>query len=457
MDGAQTVDGVQLFEASTLYGAATLAAALDAGQFGPREGTRRILVATNNAAVPETSTPFTDMNGFAALRDRFDEVVDWNAAIRPHHPSGWAPRGEDVPLWERAFRHAWKLGDAPLELAVESIHAGPGKALSGLFATATLHVYADGLMSYGPTRNRLPRSTASRIQRLLHLDLVRGLRPMLLTEHGVEAETVPDDAFTAVLGELGAAAGDDPALDRLAAAGPTAVLLGQYLAALGILEPDEEEELHARMLRGAAAAGHEIVAFKPHPSAPARYSQALEKAAADSGVRLHVLDSPVLAEAVYARCRPRLVVGCFSTALLTAATYYGIPIARVGTGLLLDRLTPYENSNRVPVTLVDAVVPAVEDAPEAVPDPDPEEVTGLVRAVGFCMQAALYPRLRTEVSAWLSRNLNADTRRYFRRRRLTSLVLPGGGTGARTRILRRYPQVGRVARRVRAVRRAARG
>ena len=75
-----------------------------------------------------------------------------------------------------------------------------------------------------------------------------------------------------------------------------------------------------------------------------------------------MLDTPVLAEVLYERMRPALVVGCFSTALLTAAAFYGLPVARTGTELLLERLTPYQNSNRVPVTLVDALLPDLGDA-----------------------------------------------------------------------------------------------
>src|SRR5690348_17927762 len=52
----------------------------------------------------------------------------------------------------------------------------------------SITVYADGLMSYGPTRNKLGLLVDSRIDRLLHLDLVPGLRPMLLTEFGVPSE-----------------------------------------------------------------------------------------------------------------------------------------------------------------------------------------------------------------------------------------------------------------------------
>ena len=67
------------------------------------------------------------------------------------------------------------------------------------------------------------------------------------------------------------------------------------------------------------------------PTAPARWSRALEKEAEKLGAELTVLDTPVLAEVLYQRMRPALVVGCFSTALLTASAFYGLPVARVGT------------------------------------------------------------------------------------------------------------------------------
>ena len=47
----------QIFLASTLYGAATIAAALDSDCFAPAD--RRVLLVSNNAAVPET-TPALD-------------------------------------------------------------------------------------------------------------------------------------------------------------------------------------------------------------------------------------------------------------------------------------------------------------------------------------------------------------------------------------------------------------
>ncbi|MGO4633268.1 polysialyltransferase family glycosyltransferase [Streptomyces sp. 2RAF24] len=395
-------DRIQIFQVSTLYGAATVAAAIDAGQFGAPGDARRLLLVSNNAEIPETALRLDAMTGYERIATRFDEVVDWNEAIQPHHPSSWSPRPEESPLWQRVFRTAWGLGTATVELVVESIQVNPAKALAAVFAESTVQVYADGLMSYGPTRDELPQSIACRIRRVLHLDLVPGLRPLLLTEYGVGAELVPDEAFRAVLREIAEAAADDARLAAAATAEPTALLLGQYLAVLGILTADEEEELHGRMLRGAAAAGHRSVVFKPHPTAPARYSQALHEEAARAGVTLTVLDGPLLAETFYERCRPELVVGCFSTAMLTAAVYYGVPVARVGTETVLARLTPYENSNRIPLTIVDHLVPDLESAAEPrVPGAAPDTLAPLVRAVGYCMRPTAHPGLRAEAERYV--------------------------------------------------------
>ncbi len=463
----------QIFFASTLYGAATLAAAMDSGCFASAD--RRLLLVSNNATTPETTPSLDRMPGFEQLRGRFDRVVSWNEAISPFHPGGWSPRLDDAPLWERHLRMLWGLGDQrqdTVELVLESIQVNPALAVAQLFPDAPIDVYADGLMSYGPTRNKLDPLVGSRVRRLLHLDLLPGLRPLLLTEFGVEPEVVPTGAFTGVLtevaddlpqpvaaavGEAGGLTADEAVND---AADPPALLLGQYMAALDILTDQEEERLHLRMLRGAAALGHRSVVFKPHPVAPARYSQALEKEAGELGVQLRVLDSPVLAEVLYERLRPALVVGCFSTALLTAASFYGLPVARTGTDLLLERLAPYQNSNRMPVTLVDALLPDLEDADavRAWRAPDAgrvsAEVTGLVQAVGYCMQAQIYPGLRAEAERYLSTRLTGRTWRYFKRRRLTSLALPGA-LPSQLAFLPRSAMVRRVARRARAAKRAA--
>ncbi len=438
----------QIFLASTLYGTATLAAALDAGCFAPAD--RRILLVSNNAATPETTPALDEMPGFERLRPRFDDVLSWNETIFPFHPGGWQPRVEDAPLWERHLRLLWDLGEDDVSLAVESIQVHPALGVAQIFTDAPLTVYADGLMSYGPTRNKLDPLVGTRVERLLHLDLVPGLAPLLLTEFDVPAQLVPTPAFTKVLAEL---ADTDAGLPGDEGA---ALLLGQYLSALGILSAEEEEDLHVQMLTGAVGLGHNRVVFKPHPTAPARFTRTLEQEAEKLGVELTVLDTPVLAEVVYGRTRPALVVGCFSTALLTAAELYGLPVARVGTETLLDRLTPYENSNRVPVTIVDALLPEPADR-DAVAEGrrglDTDALAALVRAVGFAMQPKILLELRPAAEEYLRGSLNARTLRYFKRRRLTSLGLPGG-VPERLAFLPRNAAARRVVRRARAIRRS---
>jgi hypothetical protein len=441
----------QIFMASTLYGTATLAAALDAGCFPPAG--RRVLLVSNNATTPETTPSVAGMPGFEALRTRFDEVVHWNEAIFPFHPGAWSPRPDDIPMWERYLRLLWRLGNDDLALVVESIQVNPALGVAQILTDAPVTVYADGLMSYGPTRNKIDPLVGTRVERLLHLDLVPGLKPLLLTEFEVEPEVVPTEVFTKVLAGL---AGTGAGLPDVEA---PALLLGQYLSALNILSADEEEGLHVRMLRGAAGLGHTRVVFKPHPTAPARFARTLEEEAEKLGVELTVVDTPVLAEVLYQRMRPALVVGCFSTALLTASALYGLPVARVGTETLLDRLTPFENSNRIPVTVVDALVPDLAD-PAAVtgrrPGIDTDALAALVRAVGFTMQPRILPALRPETEAYLAARLDERTWRYFKKKRLTSLGLPGG-VPAQLGFLPRNPTVRRVARKARSLRRRVAG
>lgn len=446
----------QIFCASTLYGAATLAAALDAGLFEPAD--RRLLLVTNNAANPEITPSVDAMPGFAQLRERFDEVLSWNETISPFHPSGWSPRENDIPMWERYVRLLWNLGDDEIQLAVESVQVNPALALCQLFTGAPVDVYADGLISYGPTRDKIDPLVGTRVGRLLHLDLVPGLTPLLLTEFGVPAELVPSEAFLKVLGELAEAETELPAAAPDADDRP-ALLLGQYLSALGILTDAEEEDLHLRMVRGAVALGHRSLVFKPHPVAPARWSKLLEDEASRLGAELTLLDRPVLAEVAFQRLRPALVVGCFSTALFTAAGLYGVPVARVGTDTVLAHLTPYQNSNRVPLTIVDALLPDIADAAAVnawamPPRTRVDELAALLGAVGFAMQPKIYPGLRGTAEAYLTKHLNPHTWRYFKRKRLTALALPGA-VPAQLSFIPRNATVRRLARRARALKQAA--
>ncbi|MCZ4082261.1 polysialyltransferase family glycosyltransferase [Streptomyces antarcticus] len=467
----------QIFLASTLYGAATLAAGIDAGAFPPAG--RRVLLTSNHAVTAEVTPGLADLPGFAVLRARFDEVLDWNAVIAPQHPSTWAPRAEDVPLWERQLRGLWGLGDERVELVVESLQVPPAQTLCRLFPGAAVDVYADGLMSYGPTRFRLEPQLGTRVRRVLHPDLVPGLEPLLLTEFGVRSEPLPAEPLLKVLAELAeradlegleglegvegveGVAGLEGVADPEGPAGRMVLLLGQYLSALDLMTPDEEERLHGDMVRGAHALGHRVLVFKPHPGAPAAYSREAEREAERLGVRLIVAAAPVLAETLYQRLRPALVVGCFSTGLLTAATLYGLPVARTGTDTVLARLTPYANSNRVPLALVDALLPdlADPDAVRAWTPPGPArvraELAGLLTAVGFTMQPRILAARRAEAEAHLAGRAGPEALRYVTRRRLTVLGLPGG-VPTRLAFLPRSPRVRRAVRRLARLRRTGR-
>lgn len=423
----------QIFLVSTLFGAITVSAAMDAGQFGPPDR-RRILLVSNTGALPEMSTPVHHAPGFAALAPRWEEIRYWNEEIAPLHPSGWEPRQEDQPLLERWLRDRWGLDEEPVELIVESIAVPPSRALAQIFFDAAITVYSDGLMSYGPTRNALPYGIGTQITRQLHLDLVPGLEPQLLREHEVPAQTIPEESFRAVLEEVRAEVAPilteqfpDPPADG----GEVALIVGQYLAALDILTPQEEDELHLKMLRGAVARGHRTVLFKPHPAAPATMSATLAAEAERLGAHLVVIDAPVPAETWCATIRPGLIVGCFSTSLVTAARYYGIPAASVGATELLERLTPYENSNRIPVTIIEATMPTLRPDgtltdPWIGPDRIESELVPLVAAVTYCMRASARPELREAAIRYLERNLGGRAKRCFKRRRLTALGLPGG-------------------------------
>ncbi|MGY6025520.1 alpha-2,8-polysialyltransferase family protein [Streptomyces spinosirectus] len=440
----------RIFCVSTLYGAATLAAAIDSDCFQERDGqepARRLLLVFNNSATPEVTPPVDEMPGFEPLRGRFDAIVSWNEAIRPFHPGSWTPRSDDVPLFERYLRMLWDLGEDRVELVLESIQVAPALSVAQLFTDAPVEVYADGLMSYGPTRNKLDPLVGTRVRRLLHLDLVPGLTPTLLTEFGVPAQVLPTEAFLKVMGELTSSVPELPVLPD-----DSALLLGQYLSALGILSPEEEEDLHVRMMRGAVERGHRAIVFKPHPTAPARYSRALETEAERLGVDLTVLDLPVLAELLFEKSPPGLVVGCFSTALFTASSFYGLPVARIGTEPLLERLTPYQNSNRVPVVLADALIPDLEGGQSERTVPA-DTLDGLMAALAYTMQSQIHPGLRAAAERYLSRHLEPRTKRYFKRKRLTSLGLPGG-LPERLAFLPRNSTARRVVRRARAIKKS---
>lgn len=413
----------QIFVASTPFGLITLAAALADGAWPAAD--QRILVISNTSTAPEASPGLLGSAGMEQLTGLFDRTYDYNELISPLHPSEWRPPDTELPLLQRLVAHEWGVVDHDQRLIVESIQAAPAMTIARLFPDAQVDVYADGLMSYSPTRVGLYTQIGSRIDRLHHLDLVPGVTPLLLREWEAKPSLIDTASFRTVVGSLGI---DVPKVITAAEPGSVAVLLGQYLSAIGVLSVEEEQELLRELVVGAVAAGFGTLVFKPHPSAPDLLTTAIVAEAERLGAELTVHDEPDPVEAWFDQPGIGLVAGCFSTALLTAASCYGLPTARIGTELALERVRPYENSNRIPVTLVHASLPDLHQlaagpalAPAAVGTVSTDD---LVRTVGYCMQSGRNQDLRPTAERVLEEHWD-EVRGYVKRRRLTILDLPG--------------------------------
>jgi hypothetical protein len=404
----------QLVVVSTLFGAATAAAAADAGLLGEPDG-ERVLLVVNNAFAPELTPAADEIEGSAPVLARFDRVVHLTDLIAPIHPADWKPGNRERPMLERLLRRYWGLGDGQVDIVAESVWVNPAQTLARIFHTGGITVYADGLMSYGPTRNELPLDIIQRLDGLLHLDLVPGVRPVLLSEYGVTPTIIPNESFRQVIQEIAAKSAPTP--DEVQP--PAAVVVGQYLATLGLVTKQEEAEMHGRMIAAAAQAGARVVRFKPHPSAPPGFLAPVEQAAETAGVSLEVVTDPLPVEVMLASSDVVAVVGCFSTALVTARSIFGVRSISVDTTRLLERLKPYENSNRIPVTVIDAL------HRDGSPFESPELLQQLVDTVSYCMQPKSLSDRRQNAVAWLSSADPKDRLRYVAGQRLSMLGLPG--------------------------------
>ncbi|HEY5787352.1 MAG TPA: polysialyltransferase family glycosyltransferase, partial [Microlunatus sp.] len=408
----------QLIIASTFFQCLSLVAAVEAGEL-PEAG-ERILVLADGSQAPELTVPLAEHDGFAVVRSRFDRVVDLAELLYPRRPVQFSPRREEYPVWERLLRSHWRLGGGPLQLVLDFVQVNPGYSLAGVFADAELWTHSDGLMTYSPTRRTLPLAISQRLTALVHLDLVPGLTPQMLSEYGVVRRPIPLHALGAVLDEVRSAVGD---VDGEEDGRPTALVLGQYLSRLGLLSAAEESELNRTLVLEAADRGAEVCVFKPHPAAPPAHSLALADAARTAGVELVVDTRPEAAELTMHRRRPRWVISCFSTGLTTARHLLGREAVAVGTSGLLPRLAPYENSNRVPLVLTEALFHRTDFSPPALSGPSSEsrDLQRLVDTVAYCMQPALRPETAPAAVSYLEVLAREPELLglFFKRRRLT--------------------------------------
>lgn len=465
----------QLFFASTLAQVVSLAAGIDEGVYdggwrpqlaalplGAPYGSRsaspddrrrddfpavdeRVLIVANNSYAPETARPLWSLPEAQPALKRFDRIIDLNATLHPVSPAVWNPAETELPVWERMLRVEWNLGDSELELIVESPQVSPAAAVGRIFHTALQRVHADGLMSYGPTRNRLNLTNAQRMTSLHYLPYVE-IKPLLLSEAGIIPVPLQWTFFKAVVSETADAVRSELEADLgQLSEKKTALITGQYLAALNILTEDEEQDLHLNMIREAARRGAEAVVFKPHPSAPAAAVDPLRSEAEQLGLNFVLFDRPVIAEAVIDCLHPDMVIGCFSTALAVARAAYGIPAYSVGAEDVLEHITPYENSNRVPVILSDVLMDGtVDELTEA----QAERLQGMITATAYAARPRVVPHLREQAVEFLEEAQHTDDLRYFRRRRLTKLGLPGALPKKQPRPRRPLKQQGKIERRL---------
>lgn len=437
----------QLFALHSAYGLATAAAALDGGLLGERG--ERLLVPFHSSRVPETSVGIVADPALASLRGRFDRIEDFDELLSPMHPSSWQPEPSDLPVLRRLLTRAWRLDD-DLEILLQSPQVAPARTLMLIFPNARITIIGDGLMTYSPMRIDLPHTVTARIGRVVHADVVPGVVPLVSSPYA-EPVAVSPELFGAALREVADAVPDhslpdhaepDHAVpDHVAPRDEvsTVLVLGQYLSALGLVSEAEEIALQSAMIDRAAARDPQRIVFKPHPSAPPRLTDALRDRAAFHAVEFREYRGALSAEMLAERLDARAVIAGFSTALPTVQTVFGRTIDAVGADTVLARLTPYENSNRVPATIVDALTRANS------PYRDPERMQLLVDAVGYAMQPRVARHLRPRAVELLAAMTPTDRDRYFDAERLTELRLPGApAASAVRRALRPAGGVGRV-------------
>lgn len=428
----------RLFALHSAYGLATAAAAIDAGLLdedtdGGGPMAERVLVPFTSSRVPETVVGIAEDPALRSLRGRFHRVEALADVLGPLHPSAWEPTDADLPVLGRLLARAWRFDPRAVELFVQSPQVAPARTLLSMFPEARVAIVGDGLMTYAPMRVRLPHAVAARIERVVYADVVPGVRPLAGSPHAVPVP-VPPESFAAALRETGESSEGPPA------AGPATVLvLGQYLAALGLLTAAEEIALQQRLVDRAAAEHAERIVFKPHPAAPPQLTHAVRAHAESRGLTFVEERGRLPAELLAERLDARAVVATFSTALPTVRTLFGRTIGAAGTTELLRTLAPVENSNRIPLTIVDALTRTPS------PYADSDRLQLLVDAVGYMMQPEIAGHLRVRAEQLLDGLDEEERRRYFAPDRLAALALPGGSAprGARG-LLRPRGGVGRV-------------
>lgn len=417
----------EIFQVSSQFQILALAAAIRSGAVSSSDA-QRVLLVCNNALIPENAEPLLESAVAQYARGLFASVVDFNDLMYPLKPVDFSPHPAQAALVQKLLRGYLGIArEDRVDLFVESLQSSPASGLAAVFWESRITVHADGLMVFGPSRKALPRSISDRITDLSFPDFVEELRPLLLSELNVTFRPTSASDFRREVAlfvnwarSSQASSGQEAFLSLNPSGRERYVLvLGQYLSSLGVYSAEQDHELAMDMVRRAQQLDCGTVVFKPHPSASKASSRRLVEEARALGIPLVVESSTVPVEVFFEAMPPQAVVSAFSTGLATAHFVYGIPAFSVGTAQILEALTPFQNSNRIPATLCDLLFS----------QPRGHDVVLVTRAVAYCMQPNLLPLLRPHAEQLIAESdnglpeLSPVWRRYIKRRRAESLDL----------------------------------
>ena len=443
-----------IFEVATgfgLCGVATIVEHFDVG-----EVEERVLLVVNSVPAPETAVPVHLVAEYEPLVARFGRVVHLNDLIRPEHPFGWSPVADShhARLAAAQLRSECGVGDGePHTLWLESIQGVASHSLARTMDTAEVNIYSDGLMTYGPTRIDLSPRIGDRVRGVYHLDLAPGHTPYVLREFGPRYHPFPVESFLRTTKLLHAA----PIEHEVE---PVSIVLGQYLADLELLTPEQDAALLERMIAVALEAEPGLpVLVRPHPRAARDDVHRVVQGFSDAGAAVRLAPPAGLVETLYQELDVRLVVSCFSTGMFTARAL-GIRTIAVGAREVLAALEPYQNSNRVAVVMADLLneSAALEGGGIRGREPDQETIELVIAMTSISMQPGVLEALvgvHDERLAALPAERRDVVRRYIPQHHLARVApsfgpVPVGPTQWLGRRLRRSRAARGLWRRARA-------
>ncbi|WP_298967030.1 polysialyltransferase family glycosyltransferase [uncultured Roseibium sp.] len=349
-------------EVSTKFGLLNLISTLEADA-AFKSHTEKVLLVSEHNTNPEIEHQLWDYvkANKEPLTKYFTNFYFLNELIAPLHPHKWTSPGSDIQRFSYRNVFSRSIGvrsKDKIELLVESIQIPPAKTLCELFSRENIFIYSDGLMTFGPTRNRLPANIGSRIKKVFYLDLIPGLKPNLLREFGVTTTALNCDRLLELINSISQLRLSKDSSKNFDGC---PVVLGQYISGLGLCTNEEEIDLYFQAIKKSfELGGRKRVFFKPHPTFSSGLLHRLEAKLNKQAIEFSFLNSLHIFEELLLHSKPLFIVSVFSTGLATANRLFGIPCYSFRTEYFLDKLTPYENSNRIPAALIGMVFDDIE-------------------------------------------------------------------------------------------------